>query len=236
MARRYHVDPLPAPGRCRLGGGLAHHLGTVLRGRPGECVVLFDGQGRSCEARVLAARGRELEVEVGAARTEPGPAVRVHLAFAPPRWSRAEWLFEHGTEVGVQVFHPLRSERVRPQPDRRERWQKLCAQAAGQCDRSLVPEVRAVRDLGAFLADPELPAERWLCDPDGPPLGPARSDAAVLLVGPEGGLSGSEREAAVAHGFVPASLGPHVLRTETAALLGAALLYGIGKHDSSAKL
>lgn len=240
MANRYLLDRLPPPGPASLTGELVHHVGTVLRAQPGTEIVLADGRGGQCRARVVRAGRRELEIAVAAHEQVPRPRPAVHVAFAPPRWTRAEWLFEHGTEVGVHVFHPLVTDRARPGAEgaagRLERWRRLCRQAAGQCDRAWVPDVREPRPLAEFLADPDLPPERHLADPGGPGLGPALDAAAVLLVGPEGGFAPDEVAAAVAAGFQPRALGRHVLRTETAALVGAAVLYGMGKNDSSAKL
>lgn len=232
MARRYLLEALPQPGPFRVDGPLAHHLGAVLRVRPGEPVVLGDGRGSECPAEVREVGPGGVVLEVGPTRRLPEPRVRVELAFAPPRWNRAEWLFEHGTEVGVTVFHPLWTGRTRPQGDRLERWRRLCTAAAGQCDRAWLPEVRPPRSLSEFLADRALPQERWLADPEGPALGPAQAATAVLLVGPEGGFASDERAAAVAAGFRPRALGEHVLRTETAALVGAAVLGGLDRPAS----
>lgn len=224
MARRYFVDPLPETGTAVLRGDIAHHLAAVLRCRRGWEVVLCDGRGGECTAVVQQVQRGELTVELGPRRQAEPPRLQVHLALAPPRWQRAEWLFEHGTEVGVAVFHPLFTERTRPQGERHERWQKLCQSAAGQCDRAHVPEVRPLRPLGEFLADPQLPRQRFLAAQDGTLHSAPNAGAVLLLVGPEGGFSDAEAAAAFAAGFLPLRLGPHVLRTETAALVGAALL------------
>jgi len=222
MAQRYFVDTLPGPGSYRLGDELAHHLGTVLRARPGDELVLADGRGGSALARVLLADRRRVEVEVDAAVHRPRPPRAVHLAVALPRSTRAEWLFEHATEVGVAAFWPLWTTRARPQGERAERWQKLVRAAAGQCGRDWLPELRPALELGDFLAHPELPRHRLLADAAG--TAPPAAGDAVLLVGPEGGFAPTELAAARAAGFVAVRLGPHVLRTETAALVGAALL------------
>jgi 16S rRNA (uracil1498-N3)-methyltransferase len=156
----------------------------------------------------------------------PRGACLVHVAFAPPKLTRAEWLFEHGTEAGVSVFHPLWTSRTRPQGERADRWSRIVRAAAGQCDRDWLPDVRPLRELETFLADPALPAARFVADAGAPPLGELapRQGEVLLLVGPEGGFTPAEQHAAAAAGFVPAGLGPHTLRTETAALVGAAVV------------
>lgn len=224
MAQRYFLPELPAAGRFAVTGDLAHHLGRVLRVAPGTRLRLGDGRGGRAEATVLAVDGRAVTLEVGGAvHTEP-VRPRLLLAFVCPRLPRADWLFEHGTEVGVAAFQPLTSERSRPQGLRVDRWQKIVSAAAGQCDRDWLPDVLPVRALPAFLAG-ALPLRRLLADRDGerPGAGSGSADA-VLLVGPEGGFSAAERESARSAGFAPVRFGPHTLRTETAALVGAAVL------------
>jgi 16S rRNA (uracil1498-N3)-methyltransferase len=225
MSQRYFLPSLPPPGPAELHGDLAHHLGRVLRVRPGDEVRLGDGHGGTALATVVAATKTSVQVTVAAASLAPPPPIRVHVAFAPPRLARAEWLFEHGTEAGIAVFHPLWTTRTRPQGERPERWLRIVQAAAGQSDRAWLPEVRPVREFAAFLAS-QLPAARFLAHPGAPSLLERRGvhDEPLLLVGPEGGLSPDEERAAIAAGFVPAGLGPHILRTETAALVGAALL------------
>lgn len=226
MANRYFVDALPGPGRCELRGDLAHHLGTVLRLMPGAEFVLCDGRGGECDAVVVAAHKGRLELDAGASRAVAPPSFAVHLAFAPPRWSRAEWLFEHGTEAGAAVFWPLWTSRTRPQGMRSDRWQRVVAAAAGQCDRAFLPRVQQPMAVADFLRRDDLPAVRLLAAAGaGPPELPQDAAAAVLLVGPEGGLAAEESAAAIAAGFVPCGLGPFVLRTETAALCGCTALW-----------
>lgn len=225
MAQRYFVDCLPTQGSFELRGDTAHHLATVLRARVGETVRLGDGRGLSVEAVIRAARKDLVQLEVVRHEQSPPPQRRVHIAFAPPKLSRAEWLFEHGTEVGIEVFHPLWTVRTRPQGERPERWQKIVTAAVGQCDRAWLPRIEPAQELAEFLARTDLPQHRFLAAAGGLPLQPAAgAQEFLLLVGPEGGFSESEHAAAIAAGFLPRGLGPHTLRTETAALVGAALL------------
>lgn len=225
MPQRYFLPSLPREGTAILDGDLAHHLGRVLRVRPGDPLRLGDGVGGCATATVTSVSREIVEVAVSAVLREPRREPVVHLAFAPPRLQRAEWLFEHGTEVGVGVFHPLWTARTRPQGERVDRWRRLVRAAASQCDRGWLPEVRELAELGAFLHG-ELPEHRFVAAPGAPALGVVRppAPAVVLLVGPEGGFDAAEERAVRDAGFVPAGLGPHTLRTETAALVGAALL------------
>ena len=225
MAQRYFLPSLPAPGPATVTGDLAHHLGRVLRVLPGTPLVLGDGQGGTAEATVRSVGRTAVELEVEAAVRRPQPRC-VEVAFAPPRLSRAEWLFEHGTEVGITAFRPLWTTRTRPQGERPERWLRIVRAAAGQCDRDWLPEVHAGCEFADFLRDETLPRRRFLASAGAPPLLDAKlnADAVLLLVGPEGGFTDEETEGARAAGFEPRGLGPHTLRTETAALVGAAVL------------
>jgi 16S rRNA (uracil1498-N3)-methyltransferase len=228
MPARFFLPELPPAGAAAVDGDCAHHLAHVLRARPGQTVVVADGRGGSAPATVLAVERHTVRLEVGHKQQVPPPGGRVHVAFAPPRLSRAEWLFEHGTEVGIDVFQPLWTARTRPQGERPERWLRIVRAAAGQCDRDWLPEVRPARELADFLADKALPEARFVAEPGAPSLSTLapRGTDVLLLVGPEGGFAAEEREQVRGAGFVAGGLGPHVLRTETAALVAAALVLG----------
>ncbi len=226
MARRYRCDPLPAPGPFRLAGDLAHHLVQVMRIRPGAELVLFDGHGSECDAVVDAAGRQHVQGVASPARAatrEPWTALEV--AFAIPKGSRAEWLFEHGTEVGIRVFQPLRTARAVPfAPGRVERWRRIVAAAAGQCDRAFVPEVRDAMTLTELVQRRDLPAARFVAAAHGRPAARAGAASSLLAVGPEGGFTAAEDAELQQAEFVPVSLGALTLRTETAVLAGAVLL------------
>ena len=222
MAHRYFVDALPAAGACTLDGDLAHHLGRVLRLRPGETIVLGDGRGGTAPATIAAVARDEVRIDVGPAAHQQPALPRVLLGFACPKQGRTEWLFEHGTEVGVAAFQPLWTTRARPQQERPDRWRRIVRAAAGQCDRAWLPAVHEATELSAWLAG-SLPAARVLASAGAPPMTAAADDVA-LLVGPEGGFTQDELAAIAAAGFAPRSCGPHILRSETAALVAAAML------------
>ncbi|MHC4512779.1 MAG: RsmE family RNA methyltransferase [Planctomycetota bacterium] len=245
MARRYHVSPLPTPGTHTLPPEVAHHVAHVMRTRPGAPLVLFDGAGRECRGEIVSIRKVHQEAVVEARLGEPvtsqrEPDVLVEAAFAMPKGHRADWLFEHGTEVGIRRFRPVLCSRGNPEPDaaaradrRHQRWQRICQAAAGQCDRAFVPDIAAVVPLQDLFGEPSsqveaLPQERYLAHDDGPPLAAATGNHVLLLVGPAGGFTADEVDAAIAAGCEPRSLGPLTLRTETAVLAGAVRLMGNG--------
>lgn len=226
MARRFYCQPLPAAGPTTLGPNLGHHLGRVVRMQPGDAVVLFDGAGAEAAATVLEVQGRDVRVLVAGRLEVPiGRSPRVHLevACALPKNPRADWLFEHGTEVGITTFRPILTERTNRQHERRPHWQRILIAACAQCDRAVLPVIEPVVALAELCALP-LPSERYVAVASAPELGPATGDSCLLVVGPEGGLTGAEVDGLVAAGFVPRSLGPLTLRTETAVLAGAVRL------------
>lgn len=224
MANLYHLQKLPPAGPASLTGDVAHHLLKVLRVRVGDELCLGDGRGGLAKAVVTTTEKRVLGLEVGAASQEAALVPALTLAFAVPRPSRADWLFEHATEIGVRCFQPVWTERSRPKGIRADRFRKVCAAAAGQCARAWLPEVCEPVELPAFLAS-ELPATKLLADASGASISAeGRPEATVLLVGPEGGFTNPERDSAVAAGFTSVRFGAHILRTETAAVVGAAIL------------
>ncbi|MEZ5962736.1 MAG: RsmE family RNA methyltransferase [Planctomycetota bacterium] len=227
MARRYHIDTLTPRARVVLAEEVGHHLARVMRVRLGDALRLYDGKGREASGRVVAVRRGEVEVEVEQiVEAEREPTCSLLLAFALPKGGRAEWIFEHGTEVGVRLFQPLRCARSSFQPadERRPRWQRLVHSATGQCDRAHEPTVLPLLSFAAFVQRQDLPPERHIAVAQAPPLHRASGPEAALVVGPEGGFTDQEVALAIAEGFTPRSLGPLTLRTETAALVGAARL------------
>lgn len=226
MARRFFVSPLPVVGPATLSPALGHHLGRVVRTAPGDIVVLFDGAGSEVEATVRAVRGREVQVEVGAPVTPPrgrSPRIALDVACALPRSSRTDWLFEHGTEAGIRCFRPILTERTNRQHERHSHWRRVLIAACAQCDRSLLPVIEPTVTLAELCAMP-LPAERYTATRAPIELGMATSGTALLVVGPEGGLTDRELGLLADAGFAPRGLGPLTLRTETAVFAGATRL------------
>lgn len=230
MPRLFCDEPLASGARLALPPGAARHV-QVLRLQPGGALTLFDGRGGEYEATVEHMGRSEVRVQVGAHRAiDCEPAQAVHLAVGMPANERMDWLVEKATELGVASIQPLLAERsvLRLAGERAQKkqahWQGVAVAACEQCGRNRVPAVHPVQPLRSWLetAAPGL----VLSLAAGAQALHARSDAApvTLLSGPEGGLAPAEEEAARAAGWRPVTLGPRVLRAETAPLAALVLL------------
>jgi 16S rRNA (uracil1498-N3)-methyltransferase len=245
MPRFYCPTPLAPDTLLELPAGAARHV-QVLRLQPGDAITLFDGQSALEYAATVTRMGRsDVQVQVGAAQhTAREVARRVHLAVGMPANERMDWLVEKATELGVASIQPLMTERsvLRLSGERAEKkvahWHSVAIAACEQCGGNVVPTIHPVQTLAQWLRQtPEATATQRLllslregCVPvqqamrvaGGVAVGGAED--ALLLSGPEGGLSMAEEDLALAQGFRPASLGPRVLRAETAALAALTLL------------
>lgn len=230
--RRLHVDVQLAPNSSlTLDPDRSHYLCRVLRQRRGDHVVLFNGDGDGYDAEVESADARACEVRVGAVTAhEPVPRLRLHLAQSLIKGERLDFVMQKATELGVTDIWPLETERTevhiegRRVTRRETHWQRVIESAAEQCGRLRLPMLHAPMSLPALLA--ARPSARMLLlDPGAPALSGASALAdTLLLVGPEGGFSDAEREAAQASGAVPMGLGRLILRADTAPLAALAVL------------
>jgi len=235
MPRFHCPGPLATGQSLQLPPGAARHV-QVLRLQPGARITLFNGEGGEFEAVVERMGRSEVAVRVESHDPIEREAAReAHLAVAMPANERMDWLVEKATELGVASIQPLVAERsvLRLAGDRAARkqahWQAIAVAACEQCGRNRVPAVAEVSDLRAWLAEaPPGAPQRLLLSlrSQTRPLREAAGDAgaALFLSGPEGGFTEAEEEAALAAGFQPVTLGPRVLRAETAALAALAAL------------
>ena len=238
MLRLWVESPLAAGVELLLPRGAARHA-QVRRLQPGDAVVLFDGRGgewQACVTRmardaVQARAERFVEVE----RELP---LAVTLAVGMPANERMDILVEKATELGVAALQPLLCERsvLRVSGERADRkcehWRALATAASEQCGGTRVPRVETVVPMRTWLAGLRGTQPRWLLSPAAGAPRPTRPPGTALLVlsGPEGGFTAEEVEAAQRAGFAPYSLGPRVLRAETAPLAVMAWL-AIGQAE-----
>lgn len=206
----------------------AHHAGDVLRLRPGDRVVLFDGQGREASANIASVARRGLSAEVRAIEVrEFELSIRLTLAVTMPRTQRQGFLIEKCTELGVAEIWPLITERAVAKPGRGvvEKLARRAIEAAKQAQRGFVPKVLPAMNVdevvkrkgnfdSAMICHDDLQSTSILSVFEAAP----RNASALACIGPEGGWSDSELATFEQHGFRKVSLGPNVLRIETAAI------------------
>lgn len=242
MPRFYCPVELPVGAELDLPAEATRHV-QVFRMQPGDTITLFNGSAGQPAGEYTATitqMGRShVAVRVDShLAIERETTVAVHLLAGITAGERMEWLIEKATELGVASITPLEAERsvMRLKGDRatkrQDRWQTIAASACEQCGRNQVPVIHAPVSLAEWCKQAALPdAKRLVLSlADGTQPLPAalqeRSSAVqpvVFLSGPEGGLSPAEEALARAHSFAPVTLGPRILRAETAPL--AALAY-----------
>ena len=233
MISRFHFPgTLPASGELALPEELAHHALRVLRLRDGESVILFDGKGDEVEA-CLSVRGKAGFAVLGERRSVNRESpLQVVLVQALAASDKMDWVVQKAVELGVSAIQPVQAERsvLRLSAERAEKrlahWRQVAVAACEQSGRNRIPEVRALQGLGNWLA-----AHRdGSCHVLAPGGEVGFTDLARLpgpihvLVGPEGGWTDSELAACDGAGCRRVTLGPRVLRTETAGLAALAVL------------
>ncbi|MBI5910083.1 MAG: 16S rRNA (uracil(1498)-N(3))-methyltransferase [Betaproteobacteria bacterium] len=234
--RLYCDLPLSPGAEIVLPEAAARHALKVLRLQVGDTLTLFNGAGGEYRASLVAVSKREARVRLlefhAAERESP---LEITLALGISAGERMDYSLQKATELGVSAIQPLVTERsvvklAGERADKRlQHWQHVVIAACEQCGRNRVPAVAPVQKFYAYLAAVERNQRRLLLSPDAAtPLKrvpPAAS--VVLLVGAEGGLAPAECEAAEASGFEPVSLGPRILRTETAPVAALAVLQAL---------
>jgi 16S rRNA (uracil1498-N3)-methyltransferase len=230
---RVRVEPPLAAGDLALpaSGDAYHYLTRVLRLAPGARVVLFDGAGLEADAAIGAIDAERAVVCAAAPRPVAAPVPRIVVLQALIKGDRMDWCVEKLVEVGADEIAIVAAERSVVKLDgdraaaRQKRLQAVAAAAARQCGRADVPAVAAPEPLAAALRRVATCEIRLVGDPAAS-APPRAGDAAsvALLVGPEGGLAPAELDQAAAAGFAPVTLGPYVLRAETAGPVAVAAL------------
>jgi 16S rRNA (uracil1498-N3)-methyltransferase len=228
MADRFYTDQPLGAGELTLDGPEAHHMTAVRRFAAGDAVTLFNGDGREYPAVIVEAGKRAVTLRVmdGFDRSrELGFAITI--AVAMPKGDRGEFLVEKLTELGVARVVPLVTERsvVNPKDARVEKLRRVVVEACKQCGRNVLMDVDAP-ETWVELLKREWPAARTVLHTatDAVAWSRPKMGASIVAVGPEGGFTDRELDAARDAGWVTASLGHTILRIETAAIAAATLL------------
>jgi 16S rRNA (uracil1498-N3)-methyltransferase len=236
MARRRFLVEQICDNAAELRGEDARHLARVLRAEPGQQYEISDGD--AVYLAEIAGVGKDrVFFRVIEALDTPPPPVQIAVFAALIKFDRFEWLVEKATELGVVAIVPVnaaRSEKglLEAARKRAERWRRIARESSQQARRLGPPEIGEPQPLAAAIGPPE--GFRYFLEekPGAPPLlvvipPPAErrgSDSVALLTGPEGGWTDAERAAAMAAGWAPVSLGPLILRAETAAITAVGIL------------
>ncbi|SDZ04030.1 16S rRNA (uracil1498-N3)-methyltransferase [Variovorax sp. YR266] len=237
---RFHCSvPLSAGVSLALPAGAARHV-QVLRMQPGDALTLFDGAGGEYAATVERMGRSDVAVAVGSHLPVEREAPRaVHLAVGMPANERMDWLVEKATELGVASIQPLATAHgvLRLSGERAEKkrahWEAIAVAACEQCGRNRVPVIHPVQSFTGWLETNEASAVRLVLSlAEGTrsladTLQAPNDQGVTVLSGPEGGLSSTEEQQAIARGFAPITLGARVLRAETAALAALVSLAGL---------
>ncbi len=228
--------PLSPGAEIALPGAAARHAVTVLRLQVGDTLNLFNGEGGEYSASLVVVNKREARARLtGFHPAERESPVDITLALGISAGERMDYSLQKATELGVTSIQPLATERsvvklAGERADKRlQHWQHVVIAACEQCGRNRVPAVAPVQKLYAYFADVDRGKRLLMLSPDAatPLKRVAPAASVVLLVGAEGGFAPAEYQAAEACGFEPVSLGPRILRTETAPVAALAVLQAL---------
>lgn len=225
LPRLFVREALGAGTRVDLDAGQANYLGNVLRLKERAELLLFDGRSGEWLARIVEAGKKRMTLTVERQTREPETIPDVWLAFAPVKRAHTDWLAEKATELGAARLVPIMTQRTIAERVRVERLEAIAIEAAEQCGRTRLPDISEPLPLAHLLQHRDSARTLYFADEKGgEPAGHAfTAGPAVILTGPEGGFTNEEREIVrSAPNSIAISLGPRILRAETAALAALA--------------
>ena len=226
LPRLFVREPLAEGALVELNSGQANYLGNVLRLTEGAELLLFDGRSGEWLARIARAAKKRMTLTVERRTREPETMPDIWLAFAPVKRAQTDWLVEKATELGVARLIPVITQRTIVERVKLDRLESIAVEAAEQCGRTVLPIIAEPLPLARFLAGRDPARTLYFADEQGGEAASRafRPGAATILTGPEGGFTEDERAAIrAADKAVPISLGPRILRAETAALAALAI-------------
>ncbi|MCC6353644.1 MAG: 16S rRNA (uracil(1498)-N(3))-methyltransferase [Verrucomicrobiae bacterium] len=236
---RFH---LPDPEATELAGAEAHHCLHVMRHGPGDRIAIFDGRGNEIMAEITSATKDRVAFKALSRQHTPKPGYGLTLVQAMPKGRPMELIIQKATELGVSRIIPLMSERVVVHLDdervesRLEKWRGIVIEAAKQCGQNWLPAIEPVRAAKEFFDAPPTAEIAAIGSLQGGTVSfralvsefeaahGRRPASAVMVVGPEGDFTPAELNAARRAGYRPVTLGPIVLRSDTAAIFSLSVL------------
>ncbi|CAH0992924.1 Ribosomal RNA small subunit methyltransferase E [Sinobacterium norvegicum] len=214
-----------------LDASASHHLAKVLRFKAGYHIIVFNGRGQQVDATIVAISKQAVTVQTDIVSQQDNQSpLKTVLAIALSKGDRFDWVLQKATELGVHEIYPLFSERseVKLSGERLEKkqqaWQKIIISACEQCQRNTLPILHPAQALENWVQQADYEVKLVLHHRSDQGLAAEQPTEVALLIGPEGGLSEAEIQLAEQHGFAALTLGPRVLRTETAPLTALSIL------------
>lgn len=236
IARIYTLNKLAVGERVFLDQQPSQHLLRVLRARVGDLVILFNGDGGEFHGKLADAKKNQATVELlqfeDVNRESP---LAIHLVQGISRGERMDYVIQKATELGIASITPLFTERCTVKLDdkrlakRLAHWRQMAISACEQSGRCTLPEITSAASLTAYVG--VLQGRGFICDTASAHSihqYPSLEKSVTLLIGPEGGFADHEIESAKQKGFQSLSLGPRILRTETAPVVAISLLQSHG--------
>lgn len=233
IPRIYYPHPIPLEREFQLTAEAGHHIATVLRLKANRPVVLFNGDGNEYSGQIISVQRKNVIVEADAclSLSKESP-LSIHLGQGVSKGDRMDTVLQKSVELGVTQITPLITERCAVKLDaerwgkKHQQWQKIIIGACEQSGRNTLPILNAPTSLSHWLAESTSSSRLVLAPGAEQPLArqPYNSQGFRLLIGPEGGLSESEIHQSNEKGFTSVSLGPRILRTETAAISSISIL------------
>lgn len=225
LPRLFVRQPLAEGALVDVDAAQANYLGNVMRLKEGAELLVFDGKSGEWLARISNAAKKRMTLVIEAKTREPESIPDVWLAFAPVKRTQTDWLVEKATELGASRLVPVMTQRTVAERVKLERLQAIAIEAAEQCGRTRLPDIADPLPLKHLLEHRDVSRTLYFADEGGGEWAPDAftAGACMILTGPEGGFTEEERAAIrAAPNSVAVSLGPRILRAETAALAALA--------------
>lgn len=234
--RIYQPGPYEKEDIVELNAAATQHVAVVLRMQTGDPLILFSGDNREFSAHIHSIKKKQVLVHIeSVVESNRESPLAIHLAQALSKNDKMEWVIQKAVELGVRSIIPIQSERcaLKLSAERMEKkwqqWQSISIAASEQSGRNTLTVIEPITTLPHFIKQAHSPL-KWILNPQSSRSWrdyPLQEKDITVLIGPEGGLSHQEIALAIEHGFQDLSLGPRILRTETAAITTISLLQAL---------
>lgn len=228
MSERFYLPDSLGLGPFSITGPEAHHMAQVLRLKPGSEVTLFNGNGHEYLAHLDVVHKNHVDVTIVSDQAiSRERALALTIACPLPKGDRAAFLIEKLTELGVSQYIPLKTQRsvVHPGEGKMDKLHRYVIEASKQCGRNVLMTIEPMMEWSELAVDNTIPADKIIADGSGKlPLAACPAEQTgrrIVALGPEGGWTSDDLELALQHHWQVASLGPAILRIETAAIAAA---------------